>query len=1067
MEQQICSCFENNLIGNHEIRIFLSSTFSDMDAERSALVKLFNVLKYEANKRNVTLSLLDLRWGVTEEESRTGKVLSVCLNAIENSHPFFIGLLGSRYGYSPQNAEIVKNPELIERYPWVQEDIDNDLSITEIEMQYGALRNKANLDAIFYIKNTPDTQPDDNEKLTRLKSEIKEQKRFPVSDYTSIDDLCKKVETSITDLLNKYFPKEDTTRLGHERVAHKAYMNSRHGHYIKRQEDFNRLDAFLNGNENHLVVAGGSGMGKSALIANWLKEKEQQKDIHHYNIIYHFVGNSIVDNGCEDIIQHINDELQDIYAIGQQINKNEELGKKTQRLLEEAVFKGKPLLIVIDGINQITNDNNSKQLHWLPQHPKVKYLFSTTDDDETMQTFRLREYPIYRIKPLSDSQRREYIINYLGAVGKKLSKDQLSRILNNHGKRNILVLRSLLDELICFGSYERLDERINYYLSADSIKDFFKKLLKRIGNDFENGGKALSLLTHSEHGLTEDEIVGISGLRKIDWHSLYCAIHNHLVIRNGCISFAHQRIAEAAYEYYAHEYYFSDEIRNEIIEYFTTNDRVEESRKTTELAYQYYPLDNVEKLYQTILKFDAFNVFYSTESNRTKLAHYWKKILITEDEKVEMKRDWDIPDEARHAIYKRVCPNYLSDDTAYGRKYKLIDYLSLSTDGLSLEQLPYERIGSFMSKYLSCNNVAIMYYKALLGKVRNTYGDTFNENKILIFHNRRKRDPWLVKIFKYLKIVTPDTIGYYNPEAANYYGDLFCSIGYSYNCLAEYNKANIYMSWALSIRKDTYGINHIKTAELYDYIGCSHNLVGEPRKALPYLKMAIKIKQKLIGQEHPNMIVSLIHIGEAYENCWNYFLGFDNDTASHFFLKAAKLSECFWGNNHAETAICYTCICRISRKKALSEKETEKAIHLYELAYYYGNKAVSILEKGYGLMNKDTASAYHELGLIQYIIDNDKTIALNALYKALEVRKKQLGNYHPDTAETYYYIGRILENEGNYAKAKECYENALLGKERLSSATSALESDLRHYGFHIDYWAVKEAVKRIDNLSTL
>ena len=86
--------FNSHLIENHEMRVFLSSTFSDMDAERSSLVKLFHKLKLEANRRNVTLSLLDLRWGVTEEESRTGKVLSVCLNEIENSHPFFIGLLG-------------------------------------------------------------------------------------------------------------------------------------------------------------------------------------------------------------------------------------------------------------------------------------------------------------------------------------------------------------------------------------------------------------------------------------------------------------------------------------------------------------------------------------------------------------------------------------------------------------------------------------------------------------------------------------------------------------------------------------------------------------------------------------------------------------------------------------------------------------------------------------------------------------------------------------------------------------------------------------------------------------
>ena len=312
VEQTINRRFESHLIDNREVRIFLSSTFADMDSERSALVKLFNKLKLEANRRNVSLSLLDLRWGVTDEESRTGKVLSVCLNEIENSHPFFIGLLGSRYGYSPKASELEKNPDLKERYPWLPQDIAQGLSITEIEMQYGVLRNQEGVDAAFFIKNTPDTLPDDDSKLSTLKREILDQKRFPVTDYTSIDNLCDKVEQLVMDLLDKYFSDADNTRLGRERNIQRAYMNSRHKFYIRRQEDFDRLNEFANNDESHLVVTGKSGMGKSALIANWVKEQENKKD-SPYNIIYHFVGNTYGGNGYEEILQHISDELFDLY----------------------------------------------------------------------------------------------------------------------------------------------------------------------------------------------------------------------------------------------------------------------------------------------------------------------------------------------------------------------------------------------------------------------------------------------------------------------------------------------------------------------------------------------------------------------------------------------------------------------------------------------------------------------------------------------------------------------------------------------------------------------------------
>ena len=133
--------------------IFLSSTFSDMQEERSELVKTFEMLKVEAAKRNVSLSVVDLRWGVTEEEAKTGKVISVCLNEIENSHPFFIGILGNNYGTAPNRAELEKNPELRERYPWLEsaipDDKENSMSITEMEIQYGVLDSKPSANPVL------------------------------------------------------------------------------------------------------------------------------------------------------------------------------------------------------------------------------------------------------------------------------------------------------------------------------------------------------------------------------------------------------------------------------------------------------------------------------------------------------------------------------------------------------------------------------------------------------------------------------------------------------------------------------------------------------------------------------------------------------------------------------------------------------------------------------------------------------------------------------------------------------------------------------------------------------
>ena len=84
-----------------EIRVFISSTFRDMQEERELLVKrVFPELRSICAKRFVTFTEVDLRWGITEE----GKVLPLCLAEIEHCRRHFIGLLGERCGWVPEEA---------------------------------------------------------------------------------------------------------------------------------------------------------------------------------------------------------------------------------------------------------------------------------------------------------------------------------------------------------------------------------------------------------------------------------------------------------------------------------------------------------------------------------------------------------------------------------------------------------------------------------------------------------------------------------------------------------------------------------------------------------------------------------------------------------------------------------------------------------------------------------------------------------------------------------------------------------------------------------------------------
>src|SRR4030095_6891881 len=130
---------------NRHIRVFVSSTFRDMQSERDHLVKfIFPQLRKACEERFVTWCEVDLRWGITDEQSAESNVLPICLAEIDRCRPFFIGLLGERYGSPPESIPV----DLTERLPWIKRR--QGLSVTETEILHGVLNDPANAVHAFF-----------------------------------------------------------------------------------------------------------------------------------------------------------------------------------------------------------------------------------------------------------------------------------------------------------------------------------------------------------------------------------------------------------------------------------------------------------------------------------------------------------------------------------------------------------------------------------------------------------------------------------------------------------------------------------------------------------------------------------------------------------------------------------------------------------------------------------------------------------------------------------------------------------------------------------------------------
>ena len=134
------------------IRVFLSSTFRDFGEERDLLVrKVFPTLRARLAERFVDLVDVDLRWGITEAEAEQGEVLPICLAEIDRARPFFVGLLGERYGWIPPTETYP--PAVLEQHPWLEEHRGGK-SVTELEILHGVLNNPAMAGrAMFYFRS--------------------------------------------------------------------------------------------------------------------------------------------------------------------------------------------------------------------------------------------------------------------------------------------------------------------------------------------------------------------------------------------------------------------------------------------------------------------------------------------------------------------------------------------------------------------------------------------------------------------------------------------------------------------------------------------------------------------------------------------------------------------------------------------------------------------------------------------------------------------------------------------------------------------------------------------------
>jgi tetratricopeptide (TPR) repeat protein len=628
----------------HQIRVFVSSTFRDMIEERNYLVKfIFPQLRHLCEARMVVWGEVDLRWGVSDEQVAEGKVLPSCLEQIRRCRPYFIGILGERYGWIPEAIP----QEIIEREPWLKEYVQEGKSVTELEILHGVLRNPDMAEHAFfyfrdpnYIDCIPMGKRDDYickdkaqaEKLAALKEQVRHS-NFPLREnYADPKALGELVLKDFTELISGLFPENEIPDpLDREAFNHEAFAQSREKVYIGRPEYFERLDSYADSSGTEpLVILGESGSGKSALLANWVKHyREKHSDIF---IIQHYIGATPYSSDWAAMLRRILGELKKRFNIGHEIsNKPNELRSAFPNWLYMTGAKGKAI-IVLDALNQLEDKEGAPDLVWLPPiMPENVKLIVSTLPGRPLDEIKKRNWPTLEVKALTLDERKALIFQLLDEYGRNRESIPVEKIAKAGQTENPLYLSVLLDELRQFGEHEKLNEYLNGYLEAKTVIELYHRVIERWDKDYSAGQdlvyQALSLLWASRRGLSESELLQILGreeepLPQATWSPLYLSMANSLVNRAGLLNFSHDFLRTTAKEACLPTEEAQHKAHIRLANYFQA--QPSSNRKTDELPWQLCEAAEWQKLYDLLANGNFFKEAW--DKNQYDVKAYWASI---------------------------------------------------------------------------------------------------------------------------------------------------------------------------------------------------------------------------------------------------------------------------------------------------------------------------------------------------------------------------------------------------------------------------------------------------------
>ena len=491
------------------VNVFISSTFSDMHAERDYLVRyVFPQLREWCAQRHLYLNDIDLRWGVTVADSENGNTVEVCLNGIDESRPFFLCFLGQRRGTVFTEQDI--SEDSLRKFPGLH-DFAGLESVTEIEVEHALLSpmariveekeirpERAERSLFFFRRNCfagVDLNPEqakiytnsraqDPKEADRYLEEFKNRVRsfWPdVCEYDcrfdpkipspelnvwspeagrgrlcgfSVDGrpLSEQVIESLKKMILEEYPEralpcEFTDRSSMTEIRRAELANG----YLENAALARTVKDYLeDASSVPLLIRGGTGSGKSSFLAHIAETSGG------FPAVLRFCAHESISDMWRELASAWDADLQDC--------ADEELTDRLYSLLDSHA----PVLILLDDIT--ASDEGLQALRMIPERlpARVKMIGTVGESSETAPQidYMVRNGLTLECRMparLEATQKRQIIDRYLSRNFKALDDDVKNILIESDMTDNPLFLTIILRELRSFGVFEELQSEIESY----------------------------------------------------------------------------------------------------------------------------------------------------------------------------------------------------------------------------------------------------------------------------------------------------------------------------------------------------------------------------------------------------------------------------------------------------------------------------------------------------------------------------------------------------------------------------------------------------------------------------